>query len=82
VAIVKRPDQAKGFVLLHRRWVMERSFTWLTKFRRLVRDYDTLPATHEALIWTAATSRLSNRLTPLTQFTDALSVELGPPGSC
>jgi transposase len=36
VAIVKRPDQAKGFVLLHRRWVVERSFARLTKFRRLV----------------------------------------------
>jgi transposase len=32
--IVKRPNQAKGFVLLHRRWVVERSFAWLTKFRR------------------------------------------------
>jgi transposase len=63
VAIVKRPDQAKGFVLLHRRWVVERSFAWLTKFRRLVRDYETLPATHEAMIWTAATWQLSNRLT-------------------
>ena len=31
VAIVKRPDQAKGFVLLHRRWVVERCFAWLTK---------------------------------------------------
>jgi transposase len=41
VPIVKRPDQAKGFVLLHRRWVVERSFAWLTKFRRLVRDYET-----------------------------------------
>jgi transposase len=56
-------DQAKGFVLLHRRWVVERSFAWLTKFRRLVRDYETLPATHEAMIWTAATCQLSNRLT-------------------
>jgi len=63
VAIVKRPDQAKGFVLLHRRWVVERSFAWLTKFRRLVRDYETLPATHEAMIWTTATWQLSNRLT-------------------
>jgi transposase len=63
VAIVKRPDQAKGFVLLHRRWVVERSFAWLTKFRRLVRDYETLPATHETMIWTAATWQLSNRLT-------------------
>ncbi|HEY0402444.1 MAG TPA: transposase [Blastococcus sp.] len=32
-------------------------------FRRLVRDYETLPATHEAMIWTAATWQLSNRLT-------------------
>jgi transposase len=63
VAIVKRPDQAKGFVLLHRRWVVERSFAWLTKFRRLVRDYETLPATHEAMIWTAATWQLGNRPT-------------------
>jgi transposase len=63
VAIVKRPDQAKGLVLLHRRWVVERCFAWLTKFPRLVRDYETLPATHEAMIWTAATWQLSNRLT-------------------
>ena len=39
------------------------SFAWLTKFRRLVRDYETLPATHEAMLWTAATWQLSNRLT-------------------
>ncbi|WP_268256104.1 transposase [Streptomyces mirabilis] len=63
VAIVKRPDQTKGFVLLHRRWVVERSFARLTKFRRLVRDYDTLPAAREAMIWTAATWQLSNRPT-------------------
>ena len=63
VAIVKHPHQAKGFVLLHRRWVVERSFAWLTKFPRLVRDDETLPATHEAMLWTAATWQLSNRLT-------------------
>nr|WP_248297876.1 transposase [Streptomyces sp. S1D4-11] len=62
VAIVKRPDQAKGFVLLPRRWVVESSVARLTRFRRLVRDYETLPATHEAMIWTAATWQLSNRL--------------------
>jgi transposase len=62
VAIVKRPDQAKGFVLLYRRWVVERSFAWLTKFRRLVGDDETLPATHQAMIWTA-TWQLSNHRT-------------------
>jgi transposase len=41
---VKHPDQARGFVLLHRRWVVEGSFVWLTKFRRRVRDCETLPA--------------------------------------
>jgi putative transposase len=54
VAIVQRPDQAKGVVLRHRRWVVERSLVWLTKFRRLVRDDETLPVTHQAMIWTAA----------------------------
>jgi transposase len=63
VAIVQRPDQAKGVVLRHRRWVVERSLVWLTKFRRLVRDDETLPVTHQAMIWTAATWQLSNRLT-------------------
>ena len=63
VAAIKRPDQAKGIVLRHRRWVVERCFAWLTKFRRLVRDYETLPAAHEAMIWTAATWQLSDRLT-------------------
>jgi putative transposase len=38
-------------------------FAWLANFRRLVRDYETLPATHQAMIWTAATWQLSNRLT-------------------
>jgi hypothetical protein len=42
---------------------VERSFAWLTKLRRLVRDYETLTATHEAMIWTAATWQLSNRQT-------------------
>ncbi|MEU2742168.1 hypothetical protein ABZ656_44440 [Streptomyces sp. NPDC007095] len=50
VAIVKRPTQAKGFVLPHHRWVMERSFARLTKFRRLVHNSETLPATPDAVL--------------------------------
>jgi transposase len=38
--VVKRPDAKKGFVLLPKRWVVERSFAWATRFRRLVRDYE------------------------------------------
>lgn len=43
--VVKLPHAKRGFVLLPRRWVVERSFAWTTRFRRLVRDYERLPAT-------------------------------------
>jgi transposase len=43
--VVKLPEAKRGFVLLPRRWVVERSFAWTTRFRRLVRDYERLPAT-------------------------------------
>ena len=43
--IVKLPEAKKGFVLLPRRWVVERSFGWLNRFRRLTRDYERLPET-------------------------------------
>jgi transposase len=39
---VKLPEAKKGFVLLPRRWVVERSFGWLARFRRLSRDYERL----------------------------------------
>jgi transposase len=38
--VVKLPEAKQGFVLLPRRWVVERSFAWKTRFRRLVRDYE------------------------------------------
>ena len=43
--VVKLPDAKRGFVLLPRRWVVERSFAWLTRFRRLARDFERLPET-------------------------------------
>jgi transposase len=43
--VVKLPDAKRGFVLLPRRWVVERSFGWLSRFRRLARDYERLPET-------------------------------------
>jgi len=43
--VVKLPHVKKGFVLLPRRWVVERSFAWAARFRRLARDYERLPAT-------------------------------------
>jgi transposase len=41
--VVKLPEAKQGFVLLPRRWVVERSFGWLARFRRLARDYERLP---------------------------------------
>ena len=43
--VVKLPDAKKGFVLLPHRWLVERSFAWLARFRRLARDYERLPET-------------------------------------
>lgn len=43
--VVKLPETKRGFVLLPRRWVVERSFAWLARFRRLARDYERLPET-------------------------------------
>ena len=43
--VVKTAEARKGFVLLPRRWVVERSFGWAARFRRLARDYERLPET-------------------------------------
>ena len=43
--VVKLPEAKRGFVLLPRRWVVERSFAWVARFRRLARDYERLPTT-------------------------------------
>jgi transposase len=41
--VVKHPESKRGFVLLPRRWVVERDFAWASRFRRLVKDYERLP---------------------------------------
>ena len=43
--VVKLPEAKKGFVLLPRRWVVERSFAWATRFRRLTKDYERYAST-------------------------------------
>jgi transposase len=45
LSVVKLPEAKRGFVLLPRRWVVERSFGWLARFRRLARDYERLAST-------------------------------------
>ena len=49
--VVKRPEAVKGFVLLPKRWVVERSFAWVTRFRRLARDLERLPSVFAGLHW-------------------------------
>jgi transposase len=45
LVVVTRPEASKGFVLVPKRWVVERSFAWVSRFRRLARDYERLPDT-------------------------------------
>jgi len=62
VEVVLRPEQSKGFVLLKKRWVVERTFGWLMRCRRLVRDYERLPETSEAFIYLAMIRMMVRRL--------------------
>lgn len=59
---VLRPDDMKGFVVLPKRWVVERTFAWLTQCRRLSKDYEVLPASSEAMIYIAMTRLMLRRL--------------------
>ena len=60
--VVKLPEAKKGFVLLPRRWVIERSFAWAARFRRLARDYERLPATFAGLHFVAFACLMLHRL--------------------
>ncbi len=51
--IVEKQEGQRGFVLLPRRWVVERTFAWLTRHRRLSRDYERVPQSSEAFIYVA-----------------------------
>ena len=59
---VLRSDDQKGFVVLPRRWVVERTFAWLIQCRRLSKDYEVLPATSEAMIYIVMTRLMLRRL--------------------
>ena len=59
--VVKLPTAKHGFVLLPRRWVVERSFGWMTRFRRLVRDYERLAETLIGLHFVAFAILLAKR---------------------
>lgn len=60
--VVNRPKGQKGFVLQARRWVVERTFAWLGRYRRLSRDYEVLPETSESFVYLAMIHLMLTRL--------------------
>ncbi len=58
--VIKRSDNLQGFVLLPRRWVVERTFGWQLWSRRLSKEYERLPATSESFIYVASIRRMLN----------------------
>jgi transposase len=71
--VVKLPGTKRGFVLLPRRWVVERSFAWVARFRRLARDYERLPETLAGLHFIAFAILMAARFVQLVHF-------FNPPG--
>lgn len=64
VEVTRRDPAQKGFKVIPRRWVVERTFGWLMHHRRLARDYETHPHLSEAMINIAMIDLMSRRLTP------------------
>src|SRR2546423_14770612 len=62
LVVVKLQEAKRGFVLLPRRWVVERSFAWASRFRRLARDYERLPTSLAGLHWLAFLTLMLNSL--------------------
>jgi putative transposase len=61
--IVKRTDNVPGFKVLPRRWVVERTFGWFGRYRRLSRDYERLATSGEVMVYLAMTRLMLRRLT-------------------
>ena len=59
-----RPTSSKGFVLLPRRWVIERTFAWLGRYRRLAKDFEKLVENSAGMIYLASAHRLLRHLAP------------------
>lgn len=62
--VVLRPQEQKGFAVLPRRWVVERTFAWLNHHRRLSKDYERLTATSEAIVYIVMIRIMLRRLAP------------------
>ena len=62
--IVKRSDDVIGFVVLPKRWIVERTFGWIGRYRRMSKDYEMLPASGEAMILIVMINVMLHRLAP------------------
>ena len=62
---VKLPEAKRGFVLLPRRWVVERSFAWMSRFRRLARDYERLTTVLAGMHYVAFSLLMLHKAAPL-----------------
>jgi putative transposase len=60
--IIKRTDDLKGFKIVPRRWVVERTFGWFGRFKRLSKDYELLPEGSESMIYLAMMQLMLRRL--------------------
>jgi transposase len=68
LVVVSLPEAKKGFVLLPRRWVVERSYGWMARFRRLARDYERLSETVEGLHYVAFSILMLHKAAPFFQW--------------
>src|SRR3954451_18280438 len=68
LVITKRSDREKGFKVVPKRWVVERTFGWLGRYRRLSKDYERFPETSEAMIQMAMIHIMVRRLEPTYQY--------------
>jgi len=62
IEVAQRPEGSRGFQIVPRRWVVERTFAWICKFRRLSKDYEYLTETSEAFIYAAMIHVMVRRL--------------------
>jgi putative transposase len=66
--IPKRSDAIKGFVVIPKRWIVERTFGWLNRYRRLSKDYELLPATSAAMIQVTMIHLMIRRLARIAPY--------------
>lgn len=64
IEVVKRSDDMKGFAVLPKRWIVERTFAWLGRYRRLSKDYESLASSSVAMIQLAMINLMVHRLRP------------------